>query len=156
MGAHPKVPKESRWSRLDMCSKLLVDWERNDAVRHRDVDRTDRINGVPLPICKRTVVQDDIARIAHVECTLSRIRVKTSLAETHIDNDDVVLVARRNLTGHNPNPWGWGGRPVDGEVAGQGHGRVECNIATDVEDDDAARSTHRIAKRARAGVLVGL
>lgn len=92
------------------------------------------------------MVQDDIGGIPHVKGAFSCVIIQTALAKSHVDNDNVVLVTRRDFASHDTNTGSWGGRAIDGQVTGQRDGGLELDVASHVEDDNASGLTDCIAE----------
>lgn len=99
------------------------------------------------------MIQNDVGGRAEIHRALARLRVQAALPEPHIRDDNVVLAAARDFTSHDPNAGAWSRRTVDGQVAGEGHGRAQFDVSGDIKDDDAVRRTDAVTKRARAGVV---
>lgn len=108
---------------------------------------------VPLTICKRAMIQNDVGSRAEIHRALARLRVQAALPEPHIRDDNVVLAAARDFASHDPNAGARSCRTIDGQVAGEGHGRAQFDVSGDIKDDDAVRRTDAVTKRARAGVV---
>jgi hypothetical protein len=57
--AHPEIAVVGGLVAFDVCTELLANREGDDGVGNRNVGNTYAIDGIPLPICNRTMVQND-------------------------------------------------------------------------------------------------
>ena len=89
--AHPEIAVVGSLIAFNMCTELLANWEGNNGVGNRDVGNTDAIDGIPLPICDRAMVQNNtdqqsvstslaatyhlLLGTAHVESAFSSVRI---------------------------------------------------------------------------------
>lgn len=57
--AHPEISIVGGLGTLNVCTELLANWEGYDGVGNGDVGDFNAVDGIPLPKCNRTVVQND-------------------------------------------------------------------------------------------------
>jgi hypothetical protein len=123
VGADPKVAVPGSWPRFQVGAKLLSGnqpvlvkkkWretylpnrQSDDRVRNSNVDCSNCVDAIEYTVLDRAVVQDDVRRGTHVESTLPSVGIHVALTHAEVADDDIGLSARRDLPGHDTDPWG--------------------------------------------------
>src|ERR1700761_7276572 len=103
MCADPKVSIPSRWSSLQMSTKLLTNRHSNDRVRDGHINSTNSVNRVVNAIFDGAMVENHVSGRTHIESTLPRIRLHIPLPHTKIPNNNIALSTRRYFPSHYTN-----------------------------------------------------